>query len=533
MSPSSGSGVASFSFWIPRSQPVVNNPPVDHEEPDSTSQPRPPSALLLCSETAKTSSARLSGSRPGPACISTLPTTLICLIRSWLFDKESLQLILTSRRMKNEVQDMYKLRLRPTVASQSVSPIASCQDPVNRMARYVPMGSAGELTFQKCMALKASGRSEQDFLDGVVKVIVSCLPTTKTNIAQLKDVTAGAVLALGGNSMTAATRNALLAPILGCHDVSSHAQMGAMMLGVFIALGRRTSSGGHHDAVFEQILASHRTVTPHQLGAMIQSVCIVFGGKKMSATALTGLMTKIFTFFKTSNYPSHIATMLYCMCFSLGSVNMTPAHRDGLVKEILESYRRNNKLPLSAMLTGLCRGLGGTDMQRVHLDAILAQILSGDDTRRIYVIVAAINAICHSLGGLNISPDNRDAWLANILGSCATRSPKEMGGLILHLCSTLGGAGHGPTITISVDNLDAVISQVLGLHGRCSAEQMGAMIRAIVTSLDYNRITEERRNILVTHIQKSGHVVDIAAALRLTPDGQAIVDFLHLETAKE
>lgn len=213
MAPSSSSGIESFSFFVPKTEPSgtetepsgTGTEPSgtgssNNRQPDSTSQSPAPSNRLLHSGATKTA--------PVPDRLSTLPTSLIPLIKSCLIDTEALQLILTNQLLRREVEAIYKLKLRKTVADQAVSPIASCQNSENLLPQYVPMGPVGELTFQKCLAFKALDLSDQEFLDSVLKIIRSYLPTTKSDTDQLKDVTSGAVLALGGISMQAKTLNA-------------------------------------------------------------------------------------------------------------------------------------------------------------------------------------------------------------------------------------------------------------------------------------------------------------------------------------
>lgn len=522
MAPSSGSGIESFSFWVPATRSGTNPVPAHTE---------PPSGPALSSVGTTIPTTSLTGTKR----FSALPTMLLCHLSGWLFDREVLQLLLTGKAMRDEVQEMVRARLRPDVAKEAVAPLASYQDERNRLPLFSGLGREGELMFQKCMALRQDCVTQDDYLNNFDKVIWSYLPTTLANTNPLRDVTAGAVLALGGITMSEPTRNELLSRIVtfGAGPSTSAKQMGALILGVYIGLGRNKKGAAHHRAVFHTILSSHRLLTAGQLGSMICAVCVIYGGKDMSPSDRRAVVNNSLYCLKNSNNPELLKSVIHSVCLALGGKNMAPVHRAGLAQEILEFCDSNQQRPWTGpVMAGLVKGLGGTDMGCSNRDAVLAQILSGVETRRGGTVVAGICTVCIVFGGLHISPANRDAVLAHILGSFATSSPGQMGGLIIAVVSILGQARHG-AMGITPANLDALIRQVLEFHDRCSARQIGEMLRGIFSTLGYTGITQARRAMLATRIRESGHVQEMAAALRLTANGQEIVDFLQLETAPD
>jgi hypothetical protein len=183
---------------------------------------------------------------------------LIYLIKTWLNDKESLQLLLTSHHMHNAVQSFYKRNLRASEAQRALSPIASCRNSANLLPRLVGLGTEGELTFQKCQALRVLGMPEAEYRRNVLQLL-------KTHLSHLKetdglcDISAGVTLGLGGTAITAANRDALLSFILGTYQTSRPIQMGNMMKGVCGAFLGIRHANGHVEAMVKKILGSYAT----------------------------------------------------------------------------------------------------------------------------------------------------------------------------------------------------------------------------------------------------------------------------------
>ncbi len=533
MSPSSSSGITSFSFSTLANQTTSHN---STHGPDPASQSPQLSALLRCAGTAKTSCASLV---PPPNHMLTLPTVLLDLVKTWLIDKDSLPLILTGRRMHNEVQGLYRPRLRDEVAKRTASPIASSQNTINLKPSLVFLGAQGERVYQKFQSLKASGMSDQKYGSFVVSFLVNLLSKVqgyKYEVNGLRENFAAASLALGGSAMTAAHRNALLSIILNAHQTCSYEHMGAMIKGLCAALGPTMSNNGHHRAVYEQILTSHRTSTPIQMGSMIGALCTVLGGRNMPQRIRTQITAAILASHLKCT-AQQMRAMLYYLGLALGGRNMKPGHRDDVLQQVLDFYESHRRLPLDATMQALCAGfiatdlvLKGRDMKREDLDVILSQILSRSHSWSHREMGIAIAELCWSLEHRQMSGEHRDTVLAKILASSNSLSPAQMGAMMTNVCAALGGKTAGnSTNEITQENLNAMISQILASHGSSSQAQRAAMIYGLFQALGATRLTAKHRAVLVAQIKKSALLPDIVAALNLTPDGVALVDFLQLE----
>ncbi len=518
MSPGSPSGIASFSFSVPASQPVTTS---SGTKPTPTETGQPPSDLML-------RSAGSSGTVPVSErdCIATLPTMLLHLIKTWLIDKESLPLILTGKRMNHEVQHYYHLRLRPTVAAGTASPIAACQNSANLRPSLIPLGQAGEALYQQCMAMKTPGLPDTEYCSKVIQLL-NAQVFDKNDVHPVGDTYAGATLGLGGTFMSAASRDALMAQILGSYKTSSPAQMGAMIRGVCVGLRRPVTSLSHHEGVLGQILASGQTSTPSQMGNMIGAMCRLFGNEKMSSRPRTMLISKILVAHNTLNREQIIA-MLHHVCLALGGPTMKPEHRDGLITQILTMYGKHRQLPQAPMIQGLCRGFGGMQMTDAHRDALLAALLGCLPDWNHREIAMAMASLCIELGGRNLSPHHRDAVLARILAAPVTCGADTIGRMVWSLCRSLCSYVQGAT-DILPDNLDAIVRQVIQWHGSTNSLHPAAAIFYIYDSVGKTNISPVHRDILVTRLRESSRLPDIVASLKFTPEGQELVTFLQLE----
>lgn len=473
MSPASSSSIASFSFLVPASQPV---------------RQQAPSGGSLNSVTTKAKSA-------GTEAISTLPTMLLCQIKSWLFDKEMLQLLLTGKAMQHEVQEVYRSRLRPEVAKSALSPLASYQIPVNRLPLFLGIDRDGESMFQQCRSLKASGLTNLEFRSAVMEALKKQLSVV-INLRQLRDIFAGAALGMGGRFLSRGNRNTLLAGILGSYATSSPQQMAAMVMGICVTGSRNNTIGELHKAVFNKTLASSATSTPAQMGAIIQGLCIVLGGKKMTEDIRHILIKKIF---ESSDSVSslQITFMIYGLCLALGGAHMTSVNRDALLEQVLDLYdTAEQPPPLKQIMASLCKGLCDTSatvigtniktsrnvMHAAHRDAVLAQILNRHKNLTMVEMGEACGVTGLALGGMNMSADSRDTLVERILAAYGTCTPDQMGAMIMLVCRNLGGTVSGVS-NITVDNLNAVLNLILKSHGTTSPLQMGMMLHYVFVGL--------------------------------------------------
>lgn len=527
MVPCSNSSVASFSFHAPAYQSIISNSSGDGL--DGAGPGQPPSDLVLCATTNKIPVARLSNRE----CISTLPTMLIYLIKSWLVDKDTLQLILTCHRMSHEVQGFYRLRLRAAAAELSASAIGSCQNTVNLRPALVYMHEDGEQMFQKCLSLKSPSLSQAEYRAGVIQLLKARLPLTN-DLNELRELVTAAGLGLGGTVMSAENRDGLLSLILESYQTTPHRKMGAMIQGICAAIGPRLTKSEHHLAVCDQILASCKTSSPSQMGSMVRGLCIFFGGINMPQGVRRFVISKILASHKTLA-GLQMRGMIYTVCLALGGRNMSLQHRDGLMEQILALYALHRELPLESILQGLFKGYGdtemrfdGRDMKPADMDAVLTRILGCHDIWDNREMGIAIAALCFCLGDTSMPAINRDRVLSKILSSSASCSPDQVGAMMLSVCHALGGRAPGGINRITQDNLAAMLSQILGSHALVSQEQMGAMLHYLFRALGQVHISAQHRDLLVAHIKKSARVPEIVAAITLTDYGQTVVETLGL-----
>jgi len=513
------------------------------------------------------------GGSPFPASdrISLLPTMLIHLTNCWLLPRESLQLALTNHLMSQEVQTFYRVRLRFPVLIQRPSAMENCRYTVNILPKFIGLASAGEMTFQKCLSQNTGGLSVEANSCAILQILRTCQFETK-DLDLLREVTFGVALGLGGNVMTEANRNALLtcilrssgkcgpaqmgsmlqglclafggpnmrdgllhavlAGILGSYGTSSASQMGSMFMGVCNALGRKNKTRTLLNALIGAILSSCKTSTPVQMGAMMHGVCLVFGEKHMTVQNRDLVIASIAASLESSSR-EQIGEMTHHVCLALGGQEISPAIRDGLMQAILlagTGVRR--QITLTAMLRGFCRGLGERTISPANLDGILTIILDAWHMLDCREIGVGISSLCLELGAENMSRDCRDKVAARILASCTTSKPNQMGAMIWGLIYVLGGSFADGRIIITHDNLNAVIRQILQSHTTSSPLQMGTMINYLYRTLGNDQITTLHRGMLLARIRESGRQPEIVAAIKLMRSGQAVVDFLHLDTPK-
>lgn len=437
----SSSSTASFSFCLPAGQPVVISP--SQTETTSDSAGSPPSSLTLGSVTCKTS----TGKAAQPTAISTLPATLLHLIKTCLSDKESLQLILTNRQLRDDVQNFYRLKLRTAVAQQSASPIASYQDLASRRPTHVPMDQNGEWMFQQCMAMKVAGGSEAEYCSRVVQLLTPSIPGAR-DLGQLLSFFTGATVALGGQSMPALHRQALVAGILTTYATSTAAQMGASVMGMCCALGNPDSSvrRANLENVFRQILRAYQTSTTNQSGIMIGIVCSYFTMHRMPAMCIDFALPTILDS-PAASRPDLIRGTIHGVTSALVSEKIPPKHYAELMKTMFDLYELNRLLPLTEMLPGLFRGLGGAIMAATHLDVVLSAILGRARSWNKQEIAACIGALCMELGGMNMAPGHHVKVLKRILAGYTTCSAEQMGTMIWSMCFVLGGRQYKNSLT--------------------------------------------------------------------------------------
>lgn len=482
MSPNISSGITSFSFCVPASQPITA---VSSNE---IQRPQPPSFRVLGCGFNKTP----TSPSPAPTNLSTLPTTLLYLIKSFLISKESLQLILTSHRLCTDVQTYYKSGLRSTVAHQCASPIASFRYLVNRRAPFVPMGQEGEWMFQRCMSLKVSDENETDYGSLAIAAFTKRRKTVRY-VHHFKDLTTGVALGLGGRLMPPLYFDQLLANILACAKTNSDRQMGAMIQGLAMALGGNAMPPEVRHRLTEKILASFAHCSEQQLRSMICGLC----------RALRG-------------------------------VNMKPAHRDGLLEQLLQAGEASDELPAISLLDGLFNGMGVWKMNRAGLDAVLAKYVHFyTDLSSVNPCWEGINNLCILVGHCGMPPGMRDAILGAILSTCKTSSTTQLGTMAGIMWRRLGGLLPDDSER-TLNNLAGMIRQILNAHATLSPHQLGSLLCHMENALrDRDQIDQEiiltHQNVLVKCILESGRVPETIAALQLTEHGQAVVDRLRPE----
>lgn len=521
MSPGSSSGIASFSFSVSSSQSVINS-----SSGEELGTRQPPSNLLLCSATTKTPAAKSSGADR----LSPLPTMLIFLIKAWLSDKAALQLIMSNRRLRDELQNFYRLKLRTGVAQQSGSPIASYQDLASRQPVHVPMNQNGEWMFQQCMAMKVAGGDAAEYCSRVVQFFTPCIPGAR-DMDMLLNFCTGAAVALGGQLMPASHRKALVAGILSTYAKSTPAQMGASVMGVCCALGRPDSSvrRANIEHVFRQILSAYQTSTMNQSGVMIGTVCSYFTMHRMPAMCIDFALPTILDG-PAASRPDLILATIQGVTSALVSEKLPSKYHVELMKTMFDLYELNRTLPLTEMMHGLFRGLGGGTMAATHLDVVLSAILGRAQSCDRKEIAACIGALCMELGGMNMAPGHRVEVLKRILAGYTTCSAEQMGTIIWSMCYVLGGRlDNNSDITPEV--LDAILCQVLHSYGTSSQQQLGCMIRYMFMALGGRNIKPLHRHVLVGRIQKWDHAHEIIAAVKQVQGGVVIADFLKLDSA--
>jgi len=493
--------------------------------PDSPSgdclQVEPPSEQVLHSVTT-TISKPMSSQKFG---LTALPSSLICLIKFWLVEKDSLQLIKTSHNMHDVLQQFYTLRLRDHVGKESVSAFVSYQNPVNRLPKYVPMGPEGEGMFQQCMSLKAIWKPEGKYLRKVIRLLKSHMAVTN-DPAQISGSTTGAALGLGGGFMTEKSRNALFVCMKRLSKKSSAAGIGAMVKGLSVGFGVSNPKAGHHTALFDWILTSGTTFSPAQMESMILNLCLTLGGRKMTPKNISAALAKIISAFERCTR-EQLQSMMNGLCQALGGNEITPEQRNELIRRTLDSYSNNRRLPLESILANLFRGIGRKAMTSEDINAVMTQIVSRNDQWNHETLHCATNALCEVLGP-TMPPEHRNLVMAKILASCGTSSPPQMGSMIWALCRGLSDPNTARG-DISQDNLNAIIDQVLSSPGTCSALQVGTMLYYIYVSLGAIGISSVHRHLLKARILESPHSTDIIAAIKRLHYGQQMRMILHLE----
>lgn len=557
MSPHSCSGINSFSFCIPASRPCSPS--------DKQASNQPPSDQLLSTVTAKTSTIK-------PVCIATLPTMLMYLIKTWLNDKETLQLLLTSHHMHKEVQSFYRRYLRSAEAQRSFSPIASFQNPVNLLPRLIGLGTQGELTFRQCQALQASGMSEAEYCSGALRLLQTRLsqPQDPRNVGE---IAAGVTLGLGGSSMTATRRTVLLDFILGTCQTSHPICTGDMLTGFSSALGGARISNANLQAMLEKILGSCNTSTPTQMGYMIMGLCSRFGKTSKAQTNFEFVFRQILNSRNTSS-ADQLDTMIYAVCDKLGGLTMAPVRRnfllhnilgthaqcspakyqgmirglchglgardmavqqrDGLLQKIRDFVATNPNFPLVSILNAVWAGLGGSHISEANLNAILALIFELHDVSDGISLGTQIGVICRAMGAANISAAHRDTVLAQVLTCRPTVSAQQMGSMIYYVVYVLVGDHTAASTELTRDHLDVVIRQIVHFYQTtCAfqpcALQTGVMIVALYSAQGRANMPLTHRAIVAARIQESEHCQNIIDAIKLTVTGRVMVRELQLE----
>lgn len=410
---------------------------------DGTGKPQPPASLALCSATAPARS-------PNPVTLTALPTMLICLIKSWLIDRDGIQLLMTNHYMNRDVRNFYRVSQR-ALPQHSAALISGHRKSVQTVPDH-----DGELLWFRPNLEQAQ------------------------NPKLLEIETAEAAYAMGGKFMTAANRNVLLRYILCSAKTSSPERMGAMIQSLCNALGGGISKSQHHYAVLDQILACAKTSTSDQMGEMIQALCCGLGGVNMAKGVRTHVTGKILASHNTSS-STQIFSMLHAACLALGGDAITPEKRDGLLHQVLAQYRINRKLPLVQMMFALCAGFGGANMGWANLNAILANIMACSKTCRSDEMASMIESLCSVLGGKDMAASLTAYVVKKIMDSHQTVSPSQMLAMIYWVCMSVGGA------TMTSEHRSAIVVTILDFYNTYAQPRpeliLGALCRGLSDTL--------------------------------------------------
>lgn len=486
--------------------------PSDH--PDVLAAPSGPTLSSVA--------ARMSA--PGPLTLATLPTMLLHLIKTWLTMPESLQLILTSHALSNEVQNYYRVRLRPAVAEQAKSPIASFQESINCRPSILKIEAQGEKIFQQCLVLKERCQSEEEYRNAALTLLKDCLPHM-TDPGQLSEVAAGVGLGLGGTLMNQVTCDALFACILHPYKTSPNSQMGSLIIGVCCALGGPYMKHAHLRMVLRKILASCQTSRPGQMGGMIMGISIGVGSANKTRALLQILVDEILTAHPAIS-TEQMASMMHSVCHIFRGQEMRAADRDFILAKVRDWLSSKKPQHTTGMIHGLCSGLGATELTRENLDLVLTLIMDFHASWEPVRMAQAIGTVCMVLGGMAMVPDRRDVVLAKIMASTAICSAMQVGTMICSVCHALGGSVTGPSNNITPVNLHAILNCALVSHPTRSRAQLGSMICYLFRALGGSNIKRCHWEIMVGRIRKSGQLRAILAELKQIAGGKAIADLI-------
>lgn len=373
-----------------------------------TGPSQPPSNLTL-----------RSGAAPAcihPVSLLTLPTVLLELVRTALIDRETLQLLVTSRFMSKHLQAIYKLRLRPEVAQHCVSPIASCQNTVNLSPAYLKMGQLGDSAFTMSKIMKATGPNETGLGQFVRKFAQGRLLDT-TDFDQLRAIFTGITLGSGGTLTTAEKRKALLECVLAPYATSNNEQIEAAIMGICIGLGGPNMKRAQLNAVLRQILASFETANEEQMEAMIIGVCGALGNLSHARHK------EVFLQVLGCRDPvsrNKMAAMIQSMCSIFGGKDIPSATRDFVIQKILATYKTKTPKQMGELIWSVCSGLGeelpcgGTDMSRANLNALLRHIIESDGTSSPVQVAVMLHYLFFALGGTSMTASHRRVLAARI-----------------------------------------------------------------------------------------------------------------------
>ncbi len=375
---------------------------------DRTSPAQPLSELTL-----------RSGAKPvtmRSASLLTLPTVLLELVRSALIDRETLQLLLTSRFMSKHLQAIYKMRLRPEVAQHCVSPIVSCQNTVNLSPAYLKMGQLGDSAFTMSKIMKTTGPNETGLGRFVRKFAQDRLLDT-TDFDQLRAIFTGVTLGTGGTLTTPEKRKALLECVLAPYATRNNAQIEAAIMGICIGLGGPNMKRAQLNAVLTQILASFETANQEQMVAMIIGMCGALGNSSHARHK------EVFLQVLGCRYPvskNMMSALIQSMCSIFGGKDMPSATRDFVIQKILATYKTKTPQQMGELIWSVCSGLGeelpcgGTDMSRANLNTLLRHIIESDGTSSPVQVAAMLHYLFFALGGTSMTAAHSHVLAARI-----------------------------------------------------------------------------------------------------------------------
>jgi len=399
---------------MPASQPVAASGSTQAQRPDMATGSQPPSDLALCSVGTRTSTTR-SGC-PALASFLTLPTTLLHLVTSCLIDKEALQLILSCRALRDDIQGFYQSRLR---VPHTLSPIASYQNPVHRQPKYVPMDTIAERIFQDCVTLKARGWPDAEYCRNVLQVVETCL-SSHADLELIMETSIGVGLSLGGSLMPDAHRDALLDCIQRCCKTGSvqNERVTEMVYGMCVAQGGENIPARKCGEFMDALLDRYASDKQIWLTAWMCGLFTGLGGEAMSRSNLVMVLDRLMVRFDRLHF-NDMGGVIAQLCIALGGPDISPPNRDLILARILASHATCSDRHMGTMIWSMCRiPGGGTAVPKFesleHLHVLISHVVKSHATCSALQMGTMVHSIVDAPGNTKIDPLHRDILVAHL-----------------------------------------------------------------------------------------------------------------------